>query len=89
MSPLDETLKHIDLVGLRCTVSRRPGTAVINRDEGMQVVVRDADDRHVEVLYEQALHDTAREECEPQAAAAFVRAVLSRTHLEHVPLARG
>jgi len=32
VSLLDETLARLDLTGLRCTISRRPGAVAITRD---------------------------------------------------------
>jgi len=86
MSPLSRLLEELDLGGLRCAVTRRNDSVVIDRDDGMQVVVRDAGSELVEVAYEQALHDTACETCSPAIAAALLRAVLSRRQLERVPL---
>jgi hypothetical protein len=45
-------LEHLDLAGLPCAVARRADSVVIDRRDGMQVVVRDAGGGLVEVLYE-------------------------------------
>jgi hypothetical protein len=81
-------LELLDLEGLRCTV-RLPGdsSAVIDRDGGMQVVIRELAGGLVEVLYEHALHEMTRERCMPATAARLVRAVLSRSTLTHIPVA--
>lgn len=85
MSPLEEMLTLLDLTDIPCIIVRSPGAAIITPARGMQILLREVDDRLVEVIYEQPLHD-AREECEPAGAAAIARMVLSRKQLEGITL---
>ena len=88
MSPLEETLERLDMTDMPCIISRRPGSAIITRAGGMQVLLRDIGERLVEIIYERYLHDDGREECEPARAALIARAILSRKRLEPVTLPR-
>ena len=80
MDTLDQVLELLEFDDLQCNVTRRDGPLVVTSDGGMQLVIHDAGDS-VEVLYEQAPHVTARELCQPAAAARLVRAILSRAKL--------
>jgi len=86
MSPLSRMLEHLDLGGLPCAVTRRADSVVIDRQDGMQAVARDAAGGLVEVLYEWAPHETARESCSPEIGAGFLRLIFERTRLKRVLL---
>lgn len=78
-------LEHLDLGGLPSEVTRRADSVVIDRQDGMQAVARDASGGLIEVRYEWAPHETACESCSPEIAG-FLRRIFERTRLARVLL---
>ncbi|MBP3958086.1 hypothetical protein J8F10_22775 [Gemmata sp. G18] len=83
MTPLAETLallKSLPWPENQCAIQEGRASAVLRRGR-MEATVRSAADGLVDVVYEPALHETARERVRPAVAVKLVLAIFHRERL--------
>jgi hypothetical protein len=82
---LADTLRRVDTVTLRCTLSQDAKSAVL-MGGGMQATVREIGGDDVEVTYEHAEGEATTERCSPAAGALLIAAIFARTALHRLPV---
>jgi hypothetical protein len=86
MSVLDQLLDHLEPDERNLVVKRGTASLVMENGLGMQAVAIESDGGLIEVHYERAPDETARERCTPEVAARLLGAIMARSQLEPVAL---